>query len=466
MKKKYKNSLKYFYRFNYYNKEDKYYHLLNKIRYNKRLSYYDKEFIYLSFGSNYKSKRFNSFLNKRNMGSIFLDKNKKNLRKNTNDDLIIKGRNIFDTPKSRSIGTSTSNISLLDIFLPPFKQIESKKENLEIKKKLPIELTEEEEKFEFEIINEKINNISDLICLGKKYKDEYKDKKKKYNLNLRVLSDLVQPLEDLNKLIGLKKIKNKIFEKIILYLQGLNNVSNDFKNVVIYGGPGMGKTEVAKIIGKIYSKMGFLSKGDFKEIKVTDLKGGYVGQSEIKTQKLLDSSKGCVLFFDEAYALGGGDKLDSFSQSIIDILNPYLSQNKNDFILIIAGYKDDIDKRFFKGNQGLKSRFNLWLKMEEYNSDELEEIFIKKVIDSDWKIEKKNIPKNFFEKNKKFFKYFGRDIENFLTKCKTAHAKRVLFLNEDEKKKISKNDLKEGLNEFIENNDNNDDNNLTNHMFI
>ena len=293
-----------------------------------------------------------------------------------------------------------------------------------------------------------------------------KIKKKKYNLNLRVLSDLVQPLEDLNKLIGLKKIKNKIFEKIILYLQGLNNVSNDFKNVVIYGGPGMGKTEVAKIIGKIYSKMGFLSKGDFKEIKVTDLKGGYVGQSEIKTQKLLDSSKGCVLFFDEAYALGGGDKLDSFSQSIIDILNPYLSQNKNDFILIIAGYKDDIDKRFFKGNQGLKSRFNLWLKMEEYNSDELEEIFIKKVIDSDWKIEKKNIPKNFFEKNKKFFKYFGRDIENFLTKCKTAHAKRVLFLNEDEKKKISKNDLKEGLNEFIENNDNNDDNNLTNHMFI
>ena len=104
---------------------------------------------------------------------------------------------------------------------------------------------------------------------------------------MRVLSDLVKPLEDLNKLIGLKNIKNKIFEKIILYLQGLNNSSNDFKNVVIYGGPGMGKTEVAKIIGKIYSKMGFLSKGDFKEIKVTDFKGGYVGQSEIKTQKLL-----------------------------------------------------------------------------------------------------------------------------------------------------------------------------------
>tara|TARA_B100001093_G_scaffold519947_1_gene611615 strand:+ start:435 stop:1754 length:1320 start_codon:yes stop_codon:yes gene_type:complete len=439
--------------------------MLNKIEYNRRLSYYDKEFLYIEGAFNNKTKKFKSFFPKKKTESLFLNRNKKNISNNVTDDLIIKGRNIFSPNNRRSIGTSTTDISLLDIFLPPFKQIESKKVNLDIKKKLPIELTEEEEKFEFEIINEKINNISDLINLGKKYKEQYKDKKKKYNLNLRVLSDLVKPLEDLNKLIGLKNIKNKIFEKIILYLQGLNNSSNDFKNVVIYGGPGMGKTEVAKIIGKIYSKMGFLSKGDFKEIKVTDLKGGYVGQSEIKTQKLLDESKGCVLFFDEAYALGGDDKLDSFSQSIIDILNPYLSQNKNDFILIIAGYKDDIDKRFFKGNQGLKSRFNLWLKMEEYKSDELEEIFIKKVIDSGWEIEKKNIPKNFFEKNKKYFKYFGRDIENFLTKCKTAHAKRVLFLDQEEKRKISKNDLKEGLNKFIENNNDNN-NNLTNHMFI
>ena len=81
------------------------------------------------------------------------------------------------------------------------------------------------------------------------------------------------------------------------------------------------------------------------------------------------------------------------------------------------------------------------------------------------KLKKKNIPKNFFEKNKKYFKYFGRDIENFLTKCKTAHAKRVLFLDQEEKRKISKNDLKEGLNKFIENNNDNN-NNLTNHMFI
>ena len=103
---------------------------------------------------------------------------------------------------------------------------------------------------------------------------------------------------------------------------------NDFKNVVIYGGPGMGKTEVAKIIGKIYSKMGFLSKGDFKEIKVTDLKGGYVGQSEIKTQKLLDESKGCVLFFDEAYALGGDDKLDGKCQSRIKVFAIALNMNE------------------------------------------------------------------------------------------------------------------------------------------
>ena len=70
----------------------------------------------------------------------------------------------------------------------------------------------------------------------------------------------------------------------LYYIYRIKN-RNVYQHIVIYGGPGMGKTEVAKIIGKIYSKLGFLSKGDFKEIKLTDLKAGYVGQSEIKTQK-------------------------------------------------------------------------------------------------------------------------------------------------------------------------------------
>ena len=83
---------------------------------------------------------------------------------------------------------------------------------------ISLELTEEEKEYEFEILDEKIENITDLINLGKKY-SEYKEKKKRYNINLRVLEGLVEPLTDLENMIGMENIKDAIFNKIILYLQ-------------------------------------------------------------------------------------------------------------------------------------------------------------------------------------------------------------------------------------------------------
>ena len=268
--------------------------------------------------------------------------------------------------------------------------------------------------------------------------------KKQFNLNLRVLSKMVPHLEDLDKMIGMENIKNAIFDKIILFLQGLDDNPNDYHHIVLYGGPGMGKTVVAKIIGQIYAKMGLLSKGDFKEITLTDLKGGYIGQSEIKTQKILDESKGCVVFLDEAYSLGSEDKIDSYSQGIIDLINPYLDKYRDDFIFIIAGYKTDLDTRFFRGNQGLKSRFGLWLEIEKYEANHLSDIFIKKIEDNKWNTDKDSIPLDFFTKEKEVFKFFGRDIENLFSKCKLAHAKRVLFGKPNEKKNITTDDLLSG----------------------
>jgi SpoVK/Ycf46/Vps4 family AAA+-type ATPase len=190
--------------------------------------------------------------------------------------------------------------------------------------------------------------------------------------------------------------------------------------------------------------MGLLSKGDFKEVRLTDLKAGYVGQSELKTQKVFDDAKGCVLFMDEAYSLGAEDKLDQYSQSIIDVINPYLDKYKDDFIFIVAGYKNDLQHRFFKGNQGLRSRFGLWLEIDEYKGDELLKIFEKKVKDYGWLTKENDIKVKFFEDHIKDFKFFGRDIENLFSKCKIAHAKRVLYAKPNEKKIITKEDLEEG----------------------
>ena len=255
---------------------------------------------------------------------------------------------------------------------------------------------------------------------------------------------MIQPLKELNNMIGMTNIKQSIFDKIILFLQGLDNTNKDYQHIVLCGGPGMGKTEVAKIIGRIYSKMGILSKGTFKEVKLTDLKAGYVGQSEIKTQKILDEAKGGILFIDEAYSIGSNDKIDSYSQSILDLINPYLDKNKNDFILIIAGYKDDLNSRFFKGNQGLKSRFGLWLEIDNYSSSDLKDIFIKKIREYEWLIKDNEIDESFFKKNKEHFKYYGRDIEIFFSKCKLAHARRVLYCDPSCKKNILKQDILNG----------------------
>jgi AAA+ superfamily predicted ATPase len=310
-----------------------------------------------------------------------------------------------------------------------------------VKRKLPIEWTEEEIKYEFSILNEKIETISDLIRIGKEYDHKYSSIQKRFNINIRVLKDLVSPLTELNNMIGMKNIKQSIFDKIIFYLQGLENKNSDFLHTVIYGSPGMGKTEVAKIIGKIYTKMGLLSKGDFKEVRLTDLKAGYLGQSELKTQKIFDDAKGCVLFMDEAYSLGAEDKMDSYSQGIIDIINPYLDKHKEDFIFIVAGYKADLNQRFFKGNQGLRSRFGLWLDIDEYSGEDLKNIFIKKVNDHSWRLKDDSITAKFFEEHKKDFTYYGRDIENFFSKCKIAHAKRVLFCLPEDKKILTKEDI-------------------------
>jgi len=300
----------------------------------------------------------------------------------------------------------------------------------------------------YEILDGPIETIDDLIRLGRDYKVKYSDKTKRYNLDVKTLSNMIDELTNLNNMIGMRNIKQAVFNKIILTLQGLNNKNLDYNHIVLFGSPGMGKTHVAKLIGAIYSKMGFLSVGNFEQAKLTDLKAGYLGQTELKTQKLLDKCKGSILFIDEAYSLGAEDKIDSFSQAIIDIINPYLDKHKDDFVLIIAGYKDDLNNRFFRGNQGLKSRFGLWLEIDKYTGEDLFKIFKLKVEEYEWSLDK-NISTVFFEKHINTFPYFGRDIENFFSKCKIEHAKRVLFLKEEDKKALNMEDIEKGLVLFI-----------------
>jgi len=295
---------------------------------------------------------------------------------------------------------------------------------------------------EFIKIEKKINNITDLIELGKLY-----DESKSYNLDLKTLNKLVGPLEELNNMIGMKQVKIDIVDHILFNLQKLDDKNRDMLHTVIEGPPGVGKTELGKILGKIYLSMGILKNDTFKKVSRCDMVAKYLGQTAIKTEDLINSCKGGVMFIDEVYSLGNKYLFDSFSKEAIDTLNQKLSELKNEFICIVAGYPREISECFFSYNQGLNSRFPIRFTIDPYTPKELLKIFNKVVKEAGWNLDS-NIKSSFFKKNYKNFKYYGRDIENFFTKCKRAHSKRLFIDPGAQKKLLTLNDITMGFKNF------------------
>lgn len=288
-----------------------------------------------------------------------------------------------------------------------------------------------------------VNSLKDLIEIGNSIKF-YK------NLDTIMLWRITPYLQELDRMVGMKSLKETLFYQIIYYIQGmhLRNIGDEYLHTIIYGEPGTGKTTVAKIIGKIYQSMNILSpNGTFKIAYRDDFIAGYLGQTATKTKKLLKASVGGVLFIDEVYSLAprNTDK-DSFSKEAIDTLTGFLSEHKNDFCCIVAGYEDEIRNCFFGMNKGLERRFPWIHRIEKYTSEELYEIFMLKVKESKWEIAfKKEDLLSIIETNKNFFVNAGGDIETFISKCRMIHSKRVFSLSKEHKFIFTKEDLEEAL---------------------
>ena len=218
----------------------------------------------------------------------------------------------------------------------------------------------------------RIDNIDSL--LDAMYKRKRKKTTSKYERNL--LYRLAPTLSKLNRMIGMGKLKKNIINQVLYYIQGLNGYNDGMMHTVIEGPPGTGKTDVARIIGEIYRKLDFLSNDSFVIAKRDDFVAGYLGQTAIKTQKLLENAYGGVLFIDEAYSLGNPEGRDSFAKEALDTLNLFLSEKKHNFICIIAGYKDSLEKSFFNMNNGLKRRFPWKYSIDSYTSKELKKIYL------------------------------------------------------------------------------------------
>jgi SpoVK/Ycf46/Vps4 family AAA+-type ATPase len=290
----------------------------------------------------------------------------------------------------------------------------------------------------------KIDNLQDLINII--------DSDKEYtNINLFRLRKLRPELVELNDMIGLSELKSTIINQILYYIQGLHKWSEDYLHTVICGGPGTGKTTVAKILGKLFSKMGILSRDYFQIARRDNLIAGYLGQTSLKTQKLLDECKGGVLFIDEVYSLGNPEGKDSYSKEAIDTINLFLSEQKHNFMLIIAGYEEEIEDCFFSYNMGLKRRFMWNHKIENYTPENLVDMFLGMITKQRWKIDTKlsrEILINFFRESKEKFKACGGDVEKFLISVKINHSKRVFSLNKEEKRVITLEDIKNSISSF------------------
>lgn len=254
-------------------------------------------------------------------------------------------------------------------------------------------------------------------------------------------------MNELDGFVGLKKVKESMqdFVNYLEYLNerkrfGLNNKGNFSIHCIFQGNPGTGKTTISRLVGRIFKAMGLLEKGHVVEVDRAGLVGQYIGETAIKTEKVINEAMGGVLFIDEAYTLikkssGGQD----FGQEAIDVLLKRMEDYSGAFVVIAAGYPEEM-QTFIDSNPGLKSRFTHYFNFDDYSPDEMIEIFNTISSKEDFSIEKDALEllrKEFTRLYRKRDKSFGnaRLVNKYFNSAKMQLSRRFIQMNEDEKTK-------------------------------
>lgn len=219
-----------------------------------------------------------------------------------------------------------------------------------------------------------------------KYKVETgkRNQKKSHGVKRETSNDesMDELLEELKSLIGLNEVKAAVEQ--LIHFNSIRNIRDErgmkqlpiTQHMVFYGNPGTGKTTIARLIAKIYHKLGILSKGHLVEVDRSGLVAGYVGHTALKVKDVIKEAKGGVLFIDEAYSLTYRRSESDFGYEAVDTLVKSLEDEREDLVVIVAGYPEPMEE-FINSNPGLKSRFNRFINFEDYNAGELFEIYTK-----------------------------------------------------------------------------------------
>lgn len=248
-------------------------------------------------------------------------------------------------------------------------------------------------------------------------------------------------MDEINALTGLRQVKDEINSLVnLLKIQKMREdrgmkQPNVSKHMVFSGNPGTGKTTIARKLAKLYHALGFLSKGHLVEVDRSGLVSGYIGQTAIKVHEVVDQSLGGILFIDEAYTLTSSKGEGDFGQEAVDTLLKAMEDNRDDFVVIVAGYPDLMDE-FLSSNPGLRSRFNKFIYFEDYTPTEQLAILksmckSQEYILSEGAEEKALLHFSETYEHRDSTYANGRDVRNYLEKALAIQAGRLVELSKN-----------------------------------